>query len=209
MGLDAGHIAPCGLEPSQWSSKAFPVVKGDGTSCRIVADFKRLNQYILRPHWPTESADQLLRHIPPEAKYFATMDLTSGYHQIPLDEESQNLLLISTPMGRFKYLVLAQGVYSVSDIFNYLTDGSIRYDGSESIKNMDDILIFGKTLKELEEKIEAFTKFCEDKNLKLKPSKMVISEEVEFAGTVVKAATVENEDIVVIQPRDKRIKAFL
>ena len=126
--LDAGHIAPCGLEPSQWSSKAFPVVKGDGTSCRIVADFKRLNQYILRPHWPTESADQLLRHIPPDAKYFATMDLTSGYHQIPLDEESQNLLVISTPMGRFKYLVLAQGVCSASDIFNFLTDGSIRYE---------------------------------------------------------------------------------
>lgn len=70
-------------------------------------------------------------------------------------------------------------------------------------------MIFGKTLKDLEEKIEAFTKFCEDKNLKLKPSKMVISEEVEFAGTVVKAATVENEDIVFIQPRNKRIKAFL
>ena len=103
--LDAGHIAPCGLEPSDWSSKAFPVVKGDGTSCRIVADFKKLNRYIQRPVWPTESANQLLRHIDPRAKYFATMDLTSGYHQIPLDEESQNLLVISTPMGRFKYLV--------------------------------------------------------------------------------------------------------
>ena len=34
--LDAGHIAPCGLELSDWSSKAFPVVKGDGTSCRIL-----------------------------------------------------------------------------------------------------------------------------------------------------------------------------
>ena len=47
--IDAGHIAPCGLEPSDWSSKAFPVVKGDGISCRIVADFKKLNRYIQRP----------------------------------------------------------------------------------------------------------------------------------------------------------------
>ena len=70
--LDAGHIAPCGLEPSEWSSKAFPVVKGDGTSCRIVADFKKLNRYIQRPVWPTESSNQLLRHIDPQAKYFAT-----------------------------------------------------------------------------------------------------------------------------------------
>ena len=131
------------------------------------------------------------------------------YHQISLDEESQNLLVISTPMGRFKYLVLAQGVCSASDIFNFLTDGSMRYDGSESIKNMDDVLLFGRTLRELEEKIEVFVKFCEEKNLELKPLKTVISEEVEFAGTVVKAETVQNEDIVMIQPRDKRIRAFL
>ena len=74
----------------------------------------------------------------------------------------------------------------------------MRYDGSESIKNMDDILLFGRILKELEEKIEVFVKFCEEKNSKLKPSKMVISEEVEFAGTVVKAETLQNEDIVLI-----------
>ena len=102
--------------------------------CRIVADFKKLNRYIQRPVLPTESANQLLGHRDPKAKFFATMDLTSGYHQIPLDEESQNLLVISTPMGRFKYLVLAQGVCSASDIFNFLTDGMMRYDGSESIK---------------------------------------------------------------------------
>ena len=176
--LDAGHLTPCGLEPSVWSSKAFPVVKGDGSSCRIVADFKRLNQYIERPVWPTESSCKLLRQVNPKAKYFATMDLTSGYHQIPLDKESQNLLCISTPMGRYKYQDLAQGVCSASDIFNYLTDGSMRYDGSEAIKNMDDIMMHGQTLKELEKKLKVFLKYCEEKNLKLKPSKMVISEEV-------------------------------
>ena len=89
------------------------------------------------------------------------MDLTSGYHQIPLDEESQNLLVISTSMGRFKYLVLAQGVCSASDIFNYLTDGSMRYDGSETIKNMDDVLMHGRTMEELKKKLEVFLKYCE------------------------------------------------
>ena len=97
------------------------------------------------------------------------MYLTSGYHQIPLDEESQNLLC------------------SASDIFNFLTDGEMRYDGSEAIKNMDDILLHGQTLEELEKKLKAFMKYCEEKNLKLKPSKMVISEEVEFAGTAIRA----------------------
>ena len=148
--LDAGHIAPCCLEHSNWASEAFLIPKGDGSAVRIVADFKRLNRHIQRPVWPTENSNQLLRHIDPQARFFATMDLTSGYHQIPIDKESQDLLVISTtPMGRFKYQVLAQGVCSASDIFNYLTDGSMRYDGSESIKNMDDVLLFGRTLEEL------------------------------------------------------------
>ena len=90
------------------------------------------------------------------------MDLMSGYHQIPIDKESQGLLVISTPMGRFKYLVLAQGVCSASDIFNYLIDGTMRYDGSESIKNKDDILLYGRTLEELKKKIEVFLGYCEE-----------------------------------------------
>ena len=47
------------MEPSQWAGKAFPVVKGNGKDVRIVSDFKQLNKAIERPHWPTESSDQL------------------------------------------------------------------------------------------------------------------------------------------------------
>ena len=130
------------------------------------------------------------------------MDLTSGYYKIPIDKESQDLLVISTPMGRFKHLVVAQGVCSASDIFNYLTDGSMRYDGSESIKNMEDILLYSRTLEELKKNIEVFLGYCEEKNLKLKPSKMTPGEEVEFACTTIRAETVKNEDIVSILPRD-------
>ena len=38
---------------------------------------------------------------------------------------------------------------------------------------------------------------------------MVIREEFEFAGTVIRAETVQNEDVVSILPRDKRVKAFM
>ena len=44
--------------------------------------------------------------------------------------------------------------------------------------------------------------------LKLKPSKMTIGDEVKFAGTTIRAETVENEDVVSILPQDKRNKAF-
>ena len=85
----------------------------------------------------------------------------------------------------------------------------MRYDGSESIKNMDDILLYDRSLEELKKKLEVFIGYCDKKNLKLKPSKMVIGEEVEFAGTMIRAETVQNDDVVNILPRDKRIKAFM
>ena len=38
---------------------------------------------------------------------------------------------------------------------------------------------------------------------------MVISEEVEFAGTAIRVETIQEDDVVNILPRDKRIKAFM
>ena len=49
-----------------------------------------------RPVWGVESSSQVMRHIDPEAKYFACFDATSGFHQIKVDEESSKLMNIVT-----------------------------------------------------------------------------------------------------------------
>ena len=109
-------------------------MKGSGDGVRIVADFKKLNKAIERPIWPTESSSQHLRHISPSSKYFISLNLTSGYYQVRVDPESQNLLCITTPMRRYRYTVLGQGITSASDIFNLLTDGDMRINGLNAIK---------------------------------------------------------------------------
>ena len=103
--------------------------------------------------------NQLLNycHIKPSSKYFATIDLCSGYHQIPVWEDSSRLLVIMTPSGRFRMRVLPQEISS-SDIFNLLTNCD-----SETLKNMDDML-------EVKEKVENFLRSARKKNLEWKPS---------------------------------------
>ena len=91
---------------------------------------------------------------------------------------------------------LAQEVCSASYIFNFLTDGTMRYDGSESIKNMDYVLLYGRIIEELKKKLDTFLGFWQEKNLKLKPSKMNISDEVEFG------------QVVSILPKDKWVQAI-
>ena len=76
------------------------------------------------------SSNQLLRQIKSSSKYFATLDWSTGYHQIGIDDSSSNLLVIATPSGRYRMVVLAQGVLSASNIFSLLTDGRTRMHNS-------------------------------------------------------------------------------
>ena len=73
---------------------------------------------------------------------------------------------------------------------------------------MDDILLHAKTLPELKRKLEHFLTFCRQKNLKLKPSKLNISEEVEFGGAVISSKLVSKEQVVCMLPKDKRIEVL-
>ena len=100
--------------------------------------------------WYTKSCDQLLRHIPADARVFAVIDVTSGYHQLRVDEQSSKLLTIVTNMGRFTNKSLPQGIYNSAALWNIMTDGDSRLDSQLNIvKNMDDFLLYGRNLKEL------------------------------------------------------------
>ena len=184
--LDAGILTPCD-SPTLWKTKAFPVQKNsDPTKCRIVGDFIGLNRVLLKLYWYTESSNQLLRHIDPNAKVFCVIDATSGFHQCPVDSETSKLLTVVTNAGLFSYQVLPQGVCNSSALWNILTDGNSRIDRDLAIlKNMDDYLLYGTDMADLEKKIDKFMRFAQEKNLKLNPKKFFISEDVEFGGSTV------------------------
>ena len=56
--------------------------------------------------------------------------------------------------------------------------------------------------------LESFLKFREAKNLKLKPSKFVIGEEVEFGGALITSETVGTQNVVNILPKSQRVEGF-
>ena len=94
------------------------------------------------------------------------IDAASGYHQLRIHEESQELLTIVTNMGRFTFRCLPQGINNSAALWNLMTDGDARVDNElHIVKNMDDWLLYGRDLQELEEKLVKFLKFAETKNL--------------------------------------------
>ena len=90
-----------------------------------------------------------------------------------------------------------------------MTDGDSRLDSQLNIaKNMEDFLLYGRNLKELQENLEKFLSFASEKNLKLKTKKFIIGSQVEFRGCVLTAEKIRNEELIFIAPKGKRIKAF-
>ena len=76
------------IEPSlsEWSAPIVAVGKKDGT-LRLCVDYRRLNSVTRANPYPMLRIDELLDGIG-QAQYITTLDLTWGYWQVPVAEES-------------------------------------------------------------------------------------------------------------------------
>ena len=99
--MDKGIIeaVPAG-EPTEWCSRMVVVPKKDGRPRRTV-DFQRLNRASLRETHHTRPPFDLVSSVPKHA-FKTVADAYSGYHQVPLDEESRKLTTFITPWGRYR-----------------------------------------------------------------------------------------------------------
>ena len=81
------------IEPadSNWSSHVVLVKKKDG-SWHFCVDNRHLNVATRQDAYPLPRIDESLDALA-GSRFFSTLNLTSGYWQVPLDSEAQDLLL--------------------------------------------------------------------------------------------------------------------
>ena len=82
--LEEGIIQP---STSPWNSPLFLVKKKNG-SYRPVVDFRKVNALTVPDHYPLPVLKDLLMSIGKGNSVFTTLDLKSGFWQIPLSKES-------------------------------------------------------------------------------------------------------------------------
>jgi hypothetical protein len=70
---------------------------------RIVIDFRKLNELTDQDAYPLPTIDDILSQLG-NAKFFSALDLSSGFHQIPMDSDSKKYTAFSTPIGQLKDL---------------------------------------------------------------------------------------------------------
>ena len=117
-----------------------------------------------------------------EAKVFTTFDGLKGYHQCPLDEESQLLTTFITPFGLWIYLRAPYGVSSISEQYNRRMDTASQ-GMSQFAKLVDDVVVYDKSRKYHTHRVCEFLQCCLERGISLNKDKFVFAQpKVTFAG---------------------------
>jgi hypothetical protein len=86
-------------------------------------DLSKLNRFVLRERYTSITPAQAVADIEKsKAKCFTMFDALKGYHQCPMDEESQTLTTFITPFGRYKFLRAPYRISSISEHYNRRMD---------------------------------------------------------------------------------------
>jgi len=93
---------------SPWSAPIVLAKKADGTT-RVCVDYRALNQITEKDAHPLPRIDESFGHLG-HAGWFTSLDLKSGYWQIPLDASTKPKTAFSTRYGQFQWNVLPFGL---------------------------------------------------------------------------------------------------
>ena len=170
-------------QPTDWCAPIVPVLKPNG-KVRITTDFKRLNSAVKRERYMLPCVEEVLHKLH-ESKVFSKLDARSGFFQVPLDEESARLTTFITPMGRFFYKRLPQGISSAPEIFQKQMESILA--GHKNVEVfMDDILVHSDTHDSHDIHLTAAMKTLEKAGVKLNQEKCELrKDEVKFLGHII------------------------
>ena len=172
------------IEPSvsSYSSNAHLVPKKNGKK-RLVVNFIPLNAITVKDHYPLPQLPDLFNALR-ESRYFAALDCTEGFFQIPLYPEHKERTAFITPHGLYQFKRCPFGFTNAPAKFQR-TMNMIFNEGlyKKCVIYIDDILVFGKTPIELTENLHWVFNKCREFQIKLKESKCQFFEEkVNFLG---------------------------
>lgn len=170
---------------SPYASPIVIVRKKDG-SLRLCVDYRQLNSRIRRDSFPLprieESLDALCG-----ARWFSTMDLASGYNQVPVAEADRMKTAFCTPFGLFEFNRMPFGLCNAPSTFQRLME---RMFGAQHFETLllylDDIIVFSASVDQHLERLDSVLARLRREGLKVKLEKCCFFQaEVRYLGHVI------------------------
>ena len=188
--LEMGIIRP---SKSEWASPALLVPKKD-RSKRFCADYRALNRIAKFDAYPMPRIDEIIDRLG-GARYISTLDLTRGYWQVPLAEDSIEKSAFTTPFGLFEFLVMPFGLHGAPATFQRMMDNILRGAEKFAAAYLDDVVIYSETWEDHLLHLEEVINRLKFHGLTAKPKKGALAtKEVPFLGYVVGGGRVRPTD---------------
>uniref|UniRef100_A0A8C5LMT5 ribonuclease H n=1 Tax=Leptobrachium leishanense TaxID=445787 RepID=A0A8C5LMT5_9ANUR len=194
---------------SPYASPIVMVRKKNG-SVRLCIDYRTLNRRTIPDQYATPRIEDALQCLS-GAKWFSVLDLRSGYHQIPMHPEDKEKTAFICPLGFFEFNRMPQGLTGAPATFQRLMEKTVGdMNLIEVLVYLDDIIVFGKTLEEHEQRLEKVLKRLHEEGLKLSLEKcQVCLPSVTYLGHVVSAEGVSTDprklEAVASWPRPRNV----
>lgn len=200
--LDQKIIRPSN---SPWSSPIWVVPKKKDASgkkkWRLVIDYRKLNEKTIDDRYPIPNITEILDKMG-KCVYFSTLDLASGFYQIPLREEDRKKTAFSVDNGHYEFTRMPMGLKNAPATFQRVMDHILRnFIGKICVVYLDDILVFSSSLQEHTESLQKILSTLDNFNLKIQIDKSeFLRKDVEYLGHVITAEGVK--------PNPDKIKAI-
>ena len=188
----------------------MPVAKSNGT-VRICGDHKTtVNPQLQTEEYPLPRIDDIFAKLAGGQK-FTKIDLRQAYHQMEVEEESQEYLTINTHQELYRYNRLVFGITSAPAIWQRSMDQILEgVEGTNCI--LDDMIITGKDDKEHLENLEGVLKRLQANGLRANREKCEFFQtkitycghEVDWHGL---HKTQEKIHTVFLMPQDQRMSS--
>ena len=202
---------------SEWAQPIVIVPKKDSSEVRLCIDSRKVNQVAKMHSYPLPRIEDSIDKMA-QAKYISTIDLSRGYWQLPLTDESKDKTAFTTPFGLWQFVTMPFGLPAAQATCQQLVDTRlIRGIEDHAAAYVDDLIIFSISWDDhfvhLQDMLEGLQNAC----LTIKPKKCEFGmKETEYSRHVVgngmaKPCQSKTEDVKKFQVPEmkKQVRSFL
>ena len=171
---------------SMWHSPVVLVKKPNNTY-RFAVDYRKLNKITLSISHPLPTLETVFDCIGnSQAQFFSTLDLASGFWQVPMDPKTRHKAAFCVPSGIYEFNRMPFGLKNAPMSFQMLMTKVLgKMNWKQALCFIDDILVFSPTFDQHLIDLEHLFQKLRAANLTLKPEKCHFAQEkVKYLGHI-------------------------
>lgn len=197
------QLLAAGVIRESSSPFASPIllVKKKDNSDRMCVDYRGLNSNTRPEHYPLPRIEEQIDQLS-GAKYFSSLDMASGFHQIPIHPESIEKTAFVTPEGQYEYLAMPFGLRNAPSVYQRCITKALHHLKDKPLIYMDDVLCYStdvtEGLKRLDQVLSALSQAGFSFNLR---KCQFMKQDIDYLGYSIKSGE--------IRPNANKIQALV